>query len=62
MMTAGTMVRVSFWKCIAVIMGKCVQIRPFIMKYSRYFPYAVGGIAAFLLGSLVGQLLLNLVF
>lgn len=53
--------RVVFWRCIANVLEKSLQLRPMLKQVMPYLPYLIGGLAAFLLGTVAGKAVLLLI-
>jgi len=61
MVNTTTTFRVVFWKCIANLLEKSLQFQPLLKQTMPYLPYIAGGVAAFLLGSFAGKVILLLI-
>lgn len=62
MVATGNFVRAAFWRCVASLMEKCVELQPFLSRDKHVFPFLLGGALAFLLGALAGELVLHILF
>jgi hypothetical protein len=52
------LIQINFWRMAATVIGSAVTHKKALEQMMKYFPYAVAGIGAFLLGRLFGGMLL----
>ena len=50
--------KIGFWRIVATLIGSAVTHKKALEQMMRYAPYAVAGAGAFLLGRLIGEMLL----
>jgi hypothetical protein len=55
-----TQLRVTFWRTLAALADLALRHRKPLHRLCAHLPLLLGGSAAFLLGSAIGQLLLTL--
>jgi hypothetical protein len=51
------MIKIAFWRMTASLMGLAVRRKRVVERWITYAPFAIAGGIAFLLGRLIGELL-----